>query len=340
MRQTKGRRLQSVGVIGGGAWGTALAQSLRHAGRDVLLWARDSSVVKGINARHTNELRLPGIVLDSELRATADIADAARQDFLVIAVPAQQMRAVATALKPHVNRDTIAVVCAKGYEAVSAVPMSGVMLDVTGILPAILSGPSFASDVARGLPTAVSLAAFNRSDGGRLAHAIGHRHFRVYSGDDLAGVQMGGAVKNVLAIAAGIVIGRQFGASAQAALVTRAFYELSEFGRYAGAQRDTLTGLACLGDLILTCNSPQSRNLTLGRHLGEGRSLAEALAATGGTVEGVSTAAVVVETARAAKTKRPLEMPIASAVHQIVSGAMTVDDAIDELLSRPQKTEN
>ena len=330
-------KLQSAGVIGGGAWGTALAQSLRMAGRDVVLWARDAGVVEAINKWHTNELRLPGVALDPALRATGDLAEAAACDFLLLAVPAQQMRAVSVALKPHVGSNKIAVICAKGYEHDTAMPMTGVVMRTMDVLPAVLSGPSFATDVARGLPTAVSLAAFEHKHAERLARAIGHRAFRVYTTDDLPGVQMGGAVKNVLAIGAGIVVGRRFGASAQAALVTRAFHELFDFGRHVGARRETLTGLSCLGDLILTCNSPQSRNFTLGRHLGEGRTLEEALAATGGTVEGVATAGVVDEIAQTGK--RPIEMPIASAVHRIVTGAMTVDDAIDELLSRPQKAE-
>jgi len=334
----KASRLQSVGVIGGGAWGTALAQSLRMAGRDVLLWARDPEVVSGINHQHVNEQRLPGIALDHRLRATNAIDEAAACDFLLIAVPSQHVREASKGLKPHWEKGKPLVICAKGFEFGTGLYCAGVVSEVLGGLPAVLSGPSFASDVARGLPTAVTLAAFKHRDAAHLAAAIGHKHFRVYTSQDLAGVQLGGAVKNVLAIAAGILVGRRLGASAHAALVTRAFYELSQFAREFGAQRETLTGLSCLGDLILTCNSPQSRNFTLGRHLGEGRTLPEALAATGGTVEGVVTATVVVEMAR--KPKRPLEMPIASAVQGVVSGRTSVNDAIDELLSRPQKAES
>lgn len=334
----RSKQLQSVGVIGGGAWGTALAQSLRKAGRDVLLWARDPEVVSGINERHRNDARLPGLALDPELRATATIAAAAASDFLLITVPAQQMRAVAALLQPHVDKQKTIVVCAKGYELGTGLSMSAVVLQSLEIMPAVLSGPSFASDVARGLPMAVALAAFDIQSANRLAAAIGHRNFRVYSTRDLVGVQMGGAVKNVLAIAAGIVAGRQLGASAQAALVTRAFHELFEFGRHVGAKRETLTGLSCLGDLILTCNSAQSRNFTLGRLLGEDRTLQEALAATSGTVEGIDTAAVLDGLVR--REKLTIEMPIAAAVHRIISGAATIDDAIGELLSRPQRVES
>ena len=330
--------LQTVGVIGGGAWGTALAQSLCVAGRDVVLWARDPAAVAGIELRHVNGRRLPGIPLDPRLKATGAIEEAASCDFVVLAVPSQHVRNACTQLRPHWIGGKYLVVCAKGIEQGTGSYAAAIAQEVLGGSAAVLSGPSFATDVARGLPTAVTLAAFSNRDTERLAAAIGHRHFRVYTSKDVAGVQLGGAVKNVLAIAAGILVGRRLGASAHAALVTRAFYELSVFARQFGAQRETLTGLSCLGDLILTCNSPQSRNFTLGRHLGEGMTLAQAQEAAGGTVEGVATAAVVV--AMAGRTKRPLDMPIASAVHGIVSGTLSVDAAIDELLSRPQKAES
>jgi glycerol-3-phosphate dehydrogenase (NAD(P)+) len=330
--------LQSVGVIGAGAWGTALAQSLRMAGRDVVIWARDAAVVDGINRRHINERRLPGYALDPALLAISAIEAAAARDFLLLAVPAQQVRSACETLKPHWRAGRPLVICAKGLEQGTDKFVAAVAAEVLDGTAAVLSGPSFAADVARGLPTAVTLAASSLDEAKQLAAAVGHRTFRIYSSDDLAGVQLGGAVKNVLAIAAGILTGRGLGASAHAALVTRAFAELSRFGLAYGARRETLTGLSCLGDLILTCNSPQSRNFTLGRHLGEGRTLAEALTATGGTVEGVATAAVVGRMANHARPK--LDMPIASAVHRIVSGQLSVDNAIGELLSRPQKAES
>ncbi len=329
---------KTVGVIGGGAWGTALAQSLSIAGRDVLLWARDPNVVDSINKRHTNDSRLPGFTLASNIQATGDIAEAASRDLIVFAVPAQHMREVGKLLGPHVARDAASVMCTKGYERDTQNTMVGVIMQTAKLKPAVLSGPSFAADVARGLPVAVTLAAETYGEATRLANAFSHRHFRVYVSTDIVGVQMGGAVKNVLAIAAGIVMGRKLGASAHAALINRAFYEISEFGRHVGTQRDTINGLSCLGDLILTCNSPQSRNFTLGRHLGEGRTLQEALKLTGGTAEGVYTAGAVIERAR--RGKRPIEMPITSAVHGIVNGTLTVNDAIDDLLSRPEKPEN
>lgn len=337
--KTKRLQLQSVGVIGGGAWGTALAQCLCAAGRDVLLWARDPSVVADINARHENGKRLPGIKLDVRLRATGALGEAAVADVLLLAAPAQHLRASALLLKPHLRRDTQLVICAKGIEQGTELPMSGVAFEVTGSMNlAVLSGPSFAKDVALGLPTAVVLAAPDMKMASQLAAVIGHRNFRIYASTDVIGVQTGGAVKNVLAIAAGIVAGRQLGASAQAALVTRAFHELTEFGRKCGAKPATLTGLSGLGDLMLTCNSPQSRNFAFGRHLGEGQSVSQALEAVRGTVEGVYTANVVDRVAR--EGKPVVEMPIAAAVHGILRGALSVDAAIDELLSRPQKAES
>ncbi len=330
-------QMRNFAVIGGGAWGTALAQSQAAAGRKVVLWARDAGVVADINAKHRNERRLPGIALDPRLRATSELAEAAASDVLLLAVPAQHMRATCLLLKPHLTHDTQLVICAKGFEQVSGSQMSRVVNEATDRFSAVLSGPGFASDVARGLPTAQVLAAIDWKTATKLGNAIGHKALRIYFSDDVLGVQMGGAVKNVLAIAAGIVAGRKLGASAHAALVTRAFHELTGFGHKWGGSRATFTGLSCLGDLLLTCNSPQSRNFTFGRHLGEGLTVAEALAATGGTVEGIYTAAVVDRVARAGK--HAIDMPIASAVHRIVSGELTVEAAIDELADRPQKSE-
>lgn len=332
------RKYQTFSVIGAGAWGTALAQSLAMAGRDVVLWARDPAVADAINRTHRNESRLPGIALDPRLRATNDLASVARRDAVFLSAPAQHTRALCKLLKPHVSQQTEYVLCAKGFEQSSGDTMATVARKEAGIFASVLSGPSFASDVARGLPTAVVLASPELKISSQLGNAIGHNALRIYYSDDVVGVQMGGAVKNVLAIAAGIVAGRKLGASAQAALVTRAFHELTEFGRLCGVRRETLTGLSCLGDLILTCNSPQSRNFTFGHHLGEGRTVAEALAATGATVEGIYTAATVV--ADATQGKRKIDMPIATAVHRIVGGLLTVDQAIDELADRPQKAES
>ena len=326
----------SFGIVGGGAWGTALGQTLRQAGRNVMLWAREREVVDEINAAHRNTPFLPGVSLDPGLRATGNLADVAAQEVLLMVAPAQHVRAVATELAHHLTADRPVVICAKGLEQATSKLLGEVLAET---LPrarqAVLSGPSFAADVARGLPAALSLASLDESLGRSLATAIGYRHLRIYWANDPVGVQLGGAVKNVLAIAAGIVEGKGFGASAHAALVTRGFAELRRFGEAMGARPETLMGLSGLGDLLLTCGSPQSRNMSLGRALGQGQALAEVLGNRRSVSEGVYTAAAVVKVA----TERGIEMPIAAAVHAIVAGTSSVDAAIEALLSRPQRAE-
>jgi glycerol-3-phosphate dehydrogenase (NAD(P)+) len=328
---------QSIGVIGAGAWGTALASALSAAGGDVLLWARDAAAADAITKRHRNDRRLVGIDLDPNLRATADITGVAARDILLLAVPAQTLRETARTLVPHISPSTEIVICAKGYERSTGLAMTDIVAEMLGLQASVLSGPSFASDVVRGLPTAVTLAAKTEMRASALAGLLGHRSFRIYSSTDVTGVQFGGATKNVLAIAAGIVAGRGLGASAHAALVTRAFYELSRLGRAIGVAPETLTGLSCLGDLILTCNSPQSRNFTFGHALGTGQPIDDALRSASGTIEGVTTAAAVCSLG--ARQSPAIEAPIATAVAGILSGAVTIDRAIDGLLARPQRSE-
>jgi glycerol-3-phosphate dehydrogenase (NAD(P)+) len=329
-------RLDSIGVIGGGAWGTALAQTLRLAGRDVLLWARETDVADDINTRHVNATFLPGVALDDALRATTDLTEIAHADAILMVAPAQHVRTVATTLKPHLKSGQPVVNCAKGIERATGKLMGQVLAEsLPDALLAALSGPSFAADVARGLPTALTIACDPEDMGRGLAQALGYRQFRLYWSRDRLGVEIGGAVKNVLAIAAGIVAGKALGASAHAALVARGFAELRRFGEALGAEAETLMGLSGLGDLILTCGSPQSRNMSLGRALGEGRTLDEILGTRRAVTEGVWTAAAVVKLARA----KGVEMPIAEAVHAIVEGHAEVDDAIAALLSRPFKAE-
>ncbi len=329
-------RFSSVGIIGGGAWGTALAQTMRTAGRDAVLWAREAEVVAGINSAHTNALFLPGVALDPGLKATADLGEVARADVLLMVAPAQHVRATCAHLAPHLARGKPLVLCAKGLEQATGKLLGEVVAEA---LPqarlAVLSGPSFAADVVRGLPAALTLACADDQLGTLLADALAYRHFRLYRSTDLVGVQLGGAVKNVLAIAAGIVDGKGLGASAHAALVTRGFAELRRFGEALGARPDTLMGLSGLGDLLLTCGSAQSRNMSLGRALGQGQTLQSILDARRSVAEGVYTAAAVV--ARAAALG--IDMPIASAVNAIVGGALTVDAAIEALLSRPLRAE-
>lgn len=327
---------ESIGIVGGGAWGTALAQTMRLAGRETLLWAREADVVRGINEHHTNTLFLPGVNLEPGLRATAHLGDVAACDIVLMVAPAQHVRFVGSEMAPHLAAGKPLVICAKGLEQASGRLLADVLAEV---LPkarlAVLSGPSFANDVARGLPAALTLASSDPDLSSALVAALGYKHLRLYSSTDVVGVQLGGAVKNVLAIAAGIVEGRALGASAHAALVTRGFAELRRFGSALGARADTLVGLSGLGDLLLTCGSAQSRNMSLGRALGQGQALSTVLGARRSIAEGVYTAAAVTKVA----TERGVEMPVAQAVDAIVAGRLSVDDAIDALLSRPFKAE-
>jgi len=321
---------QSVTVIGAGAWGTALAGVAARAGRDVTLYARDSGRAAQIAATRANP-KLSGVLLDANIKVTGDLAVAAAAGIILIATPAQNLRAAITPLAPHLAKPTPVIACAKGIERGTHKFMTEVIAETApNAVPAILSGPSFAEDVARGLPTAVTLAANDETLASALVHALGSATFRPYHTTDVRGVEIGGAAKNVLAIAAGIVIGRKFGASAQAALTTRGFSELMRLGRACGARSETISGLSGLGDLILTCSSPQSRNLALGIALGRGEPpLREKLA------EGEFTAPVLIELA----ASQNVDMPVSNAVAAILSGAVTIDEAIESLLTRPFKAE-
>ena len=326
----------SVGVIGGGAWGTALAQTLRLAGRDVVLWAREAEVVAEIDASHTNTAFLPGVALDPALRATAALADIAAQDVVLMVAPAQHVRGVATELGKHLGDAKPVVICAKGLEQATGKLLGQVLAEtMPQATLAVLSGPSFAADVARGLPAALTLATADEAIGQALATALGYRQLRIYWASDVIGVQLGGAVKNVLAIAAGIVEGRGLGASAHAALVTRGFAELRRFGAALGARPETLMGLSGLGDLLLTCGSRQSRNMSLGRALGQGQTLQAVLGSRRSVAEGVYTAAAVARVA----AEMAIDMPISQAVSAIVAGKLSIDAAIEALLSRPLRAE-
>jgi len=326
----------SVGVIGGGAWGTALAQTLRLAGREVRLWAREADVAAEINASHTNSAFLPGVTLDPRLEATTDLAGIAALDAVLMVAPAQHVRAVAGELTGHLPARKPVVLCAKGLEQATGKLLGEVLGEtIPQATQAVLSGPSFAADVARGLPAALTLAIADEALGETLATSLGSRALRIYWSSDTVGVQLGGAVKNVLAIAAGIVDGRGLGASAHAALVTRGFAELRRFGEALGARPETLMGLSGLGDLLLTCGSAQSRNMSLGRALGQGRTLEGVLGGRRSVAEGVYTAAAVARVA----TEKGVDMPICLAVHAIVEAKLTVDQAIEALLSRPQRAE-
>jgi glycerol-3-phosphate dehydrogenase (NAD(P)+) len=320
---------QSVAVIGAGAWGTALAGVAARAGRDVVLYARSPESAAAIAATRTNP-KLSGVRLDDSVGVTSDIALAARADIILIATPAQNLREAVTALAPHLAKATPVIASAKGIERGTHKFMTEVIAETASdAIPAILSGPSFAEDVARGLPTAVTLAAKDEELAIALVQALGSATFRPYHTSDVRGVEIGGAAKNVLAIAAGIVAGRKLGASAQAALTTRGFSELTRLGRACGARGDTMSGLSGLGDLILTCASPQSRNFALGIALGRGEQRPRGLA------EGEFTAPVLIELA----ASQNVDMPVSNAVAAILSGAVTIDAAIEGLLTRPFKAE-
>jgi glycerol-3-phosphate dehydrogenase (NAD(P)+) len=326
---------ERIAIVGTGAWGTALANALARAGRSVTLAGRDQASAAAIAAARASP-RLAGHRIEDRIAvAAADAAALSSQDVILLAVPAQQLRAAARAIAPALAPSIPVIACAKGIERGTHKFMTEVIADCAPqAVPAILSGPSFAQEVARGLPAAVTLAAREESLAAALAGALGSATFRPYHSTDVRGVEIGGAAKNVLAIAAGIVAGRCLGASAAAALTTRGFAELFRFGRALGARPETLTGLSGLGDLILTCSSAQSRNFSLGVALGQGRTPAQASAAAG-LAEGAFTAAALVELALEAG----IEMPIATAVAGILDGALSVDEAIENLLTRPFRAE-
>jgi glycerol-3-phosphate dehydrogenase (NAD(P)+) len=274
------------------------------------------------------------VTIPPDVTPTSSLAEAADAEVLLLVVPAQALRALAQELAPLARKGMPAIACAKGIEQGTGNFVSQILAEVLpNCRPAVLSGPSFAADVARGLPTAVTLAAEDEALAAGLADALRSPTFRIYHSTDLRGVEIGGAAKNVLAIAAGIAVGRRLGASAQAALTTRGFAELMRFGRAFGARPETLVGLSGLGDLILTCTSPQSRNYALGVELGAGKAPAEA--GTGRLAEGAHTASALVALARA----RNIEMPIAEAVNDVLAGRLPVDEAIARLLSRPMGAE-
>lgn len=321
---------QSVAVIGAGAWGTALATVAARAGRNVTLWARNAEHAARIASSRDNP-RLPGVRLAPEIVVTSELSLAARADMLLIATPAQHLRGAVNMLASHLTKPVPVVACAKGIEHGTHKFMTDVIAEAAPhTQPAILSGPSFADDVARGLPTAVTLAAKDEALASALVQALGSATFRPYHTTDVRGVEIGGAAKNVLAIAAGIVVGRNLGASALAALTTRGFSELARLGRACGARTETLSGLSGLGDLLLSCSTAQSRNFALGIALGRGEA-----APAGKLAEGAFTAPVLVELATAQK----VDMPVSQAVAAILDGRLTIDAAIEGLLTRPFKAE-
>lgn len=323
----------TTGVIGAGAWGTALAQMLASDGRSVLLWAREPELAEEINAQRTNSLYLPSAELAPSIRATSDLAEAARCEVLLLVTPAQHLGAT-LARMPGYAPDL--VLCAKGIEAGSGRTMHEVAAATApGSEIAVLSGPTFAHEVAAGLPTAVTLACGGgEAQWQRLAPAIARPAFRPYYSDDLIGAEVGGAVKNVLAIACGVVDGLRLGQNARAALIARGYAEMQRFGDALGAQRDTLAGLCGLGDLVLTCSSTSSRNFSLGKALGQGGDPTTLMSDRRTVAEGAHTAPVLLDLAR----RRGIDMPITEAVVRLLDGAPAQSIA-GELLARPLTTE-
>jgi len=327
---------RSAGVIGAGAWGTALAQVLGSAGLDALLQAREPDVVESIRERRINEAFLPGVTLDDHVEVTTELADLAGCDLILAVPPAQFMRATMTAFASHYRPGVPIILCSKGIERGSLKMMTEVLSEtIPDATVAVLSGPSFAADVSRGLPTAVTLACEDAALGEALMQALSAPGFRPYLATDLIGAEAGGALKNVLAIACGIVEGRGLGRSAHAALITRGFAEMTRFAVALGAEAETVAGLCGLGDLVLTCSSPQSRNMSLGLALGQGQTVEQALAGKRSVAEGYESAPAVRELA----ARLGVEIPICEAVAAVLSGETTVDIVIEGLLSRPLKAE-
>jgi glycerol-3-phosphate dehydrogenase (NAD(P)+) len=321
-----------IGILGGGAWGTALAQVAAEGG-DTLLWAREEEVVEAVNGSHENRLFLPGIALDPAIRATADLEALAGCDGLLVVTPAQHMRAMLAAL-PRLSIPL--VLCAKGMEERTMELMHEVARDAQPGAPvAVLSGPTFAHEVAARLPAAVTLASADRAVGEALRTRLARPWFRPYLSDDVVGAEIGGAVKNVLAIACGVVEGRRLGQNARAALISRGFAEMTRFGLARGARAETLAGLSGLGDLVLTCSSTSSRNFSLGKGLGEGRSAADLLADRRTVAEGAFTAPVLARAAAEAE----VDMPIVAAVCALLAGEAGVDAIVERLLARPLRAE-
>ncbi len=328
--------MSKIGIIGAGAWGSALAMIMRRAGNDVVLQAHEPETADDINQNHVNTVFLPGVELDPDIQATTRLSDAVDADAVMVVAPAQHLRTICEAAAADWPDNVPAIICAKGIEQKTCALMSEVVSMALPRKPvAVLSGPTFAIEVARDLPTAVTLACRDETLGKVLMEQMNTRHFRIYRSQDVMGAQIGGAIKNVLAIACGIVDGRGLGENTRAALVTRGLAEMIRLGAAKGAKQETLAGLSGLGDLTLTCNAMQSRNFSLGVGLGQGKTLDQITAERKSVAEGVFTASSVVDLAR----KIDVEVPICSAVDKVINHGVEIDTVISGLLSRPLKEE-
>ncbi len=325
--------IEKLAVIGGGAWGTALAQVAAAGGRETLIWAIEDDVVTAINKIHENPVYLKGIKLDKAIRATSNFSDLKGVDAWLVVTPAQHMRAV---LSRSPCPKMPLILCSKGIEDASGKMLHEVAHDVCPSSPvAVLSGPTFAHEVAAGLPTAVTLACADKTLGEALRARINLTSFRTYLTDDVAGAEAGGAVKNVLAIACGVAEGRGLGQNARAALIARGFAEMTRFGLAMGGRRETLAGLSGLGDLVLTCSSTASRNFSLGKAIGEGKAVADLMKDRRTVAEGAFTAPVLHRIA----TERNIDMPLVSAVVELLEGKVGVVELLETMLSRPPRDE-
>jgi glycerol-3-phosphate dehydrogenase (NAD(P)+) len=327
-------KLDRLGVIGGGAWGTALAQVAACNGRETLLWALEPDVVEAVNTRHENPVFLPGLPLDPAIRATANLAELDACDAWLVVTPAQHMRKVLAAAPPCFKP---LILCSKGIEESSGELLHDVaQAACPSASIAVLSGPTFAHEVATGLPTAVTIACEDAAVAEAISERIALPQFRVYLSDDVPGAEIGGAVKNVLAIACGVVEGKNLGQNARAAVIARGFAEMTRFGLTYGAREETLEGLSGLGDLVLTCNSTSSRNFSLGKAIGEGRAASELMADRRTVAEGAFTAPVL----RRLAEERGVEMPLVCAVDDLLSGRVSVDALLEQFLARPFRPES
>lgn len=332
--------MQKIGIIGAGAWGTALAQAIiaggGDEGREVLMWAREPEVVSAINEQHENTLFLPGVKLNGRIRATESLSKTAHCDTILLVTPAQHVRSTLTALKGDMAEGKPVVICAKGIEMETGNLMTQVAAEVAPhATVAVLSGPTFAAEIARGLPCAVTIAAKDKDVAQEIREGLASKTLRPYITDDLLGTQVGGSVKNVIAIACGIIAGKDMGESAKAALMTRGLAEMARLTSAMGGKRETLMGMCGFGDMVLTCSSMQSRNFSLGVELAKGKTLADIMGERKTVAEGVHTANALMVMAK----KHAVEMPISEAVHACLADKMTVEQAIEDLLDRPLRPE-
>lgn len=324
--------MKKIGVIGAGAWGTALAMAVRRAGSEVIIQAHEAEVVESINATHDNPIFLPGVSLDPSIRATPNLAEVADADAVLVVAPAQHLRSICEKVAPDWKAGVPAVICSKGIEMGTSAMMGEVVAETLPNAPlAVLSGPTFAIEVARERPTGVTLACADSHIGEKLVAAIGTSKFRTYLTDDVMGAQMGGAVKNVLAIACGAVEGRGMGDNTRAMLLTRGLAEIVRLGVTKGARSETLMGLSGIGDITLTCNAMQSRNFSLGVALGQGESLESIMKSRKTVAEGVYTTAAVTALAQ----RLDVDMPLCATVDQVLNHGEDIDEAISGLLARP-----